>query len=225
MDDVISDRFATLEEQGQALLGGIQRSSYGDGSDEYYVSERRVHEYTQWLNSVASLIKTVALPHSHYPNQLDTLLAHDNMAVGVVTLVVKQVHGLLVAARQDWNDGLLRKIEFIIAAATFDDFLDQAQAYFDQGRKMEAAVLASAVLEDSVKKVATKADLDASGMTLDPLVDQLVKAGVLTPVKAKRWKSFAGIRNKALHAEWEHFDLEDVGALLGGLREIVADHL
>ncbi|MEK9501394.1 hypothetical protein [Gaopeijia maritima] len=225
MDDVIGAKFDSLEAQGHALLQAIPKSSYRDGSDEYYAPEAKTHEYAAWLASVGNLLKTVALPGSHYPAQVDVLLAHEHMSNGVVTHVVKQLLGILAAAHQDWKQGLLRKIEFIVAAETFDDFLDQADEYFASKKKKEAAVLASAVLEDAVKKVCVKAGVEPAGQTLDPLIDQLVKTGALTPVKAKRWKSFAGVRNKALHAEWDSFDLDDVKALLGGLREIVTDHL
>jgi polyhydroxyalkanoate synthesis regulator phasin len=43
------------------------------------------------------------------------------------------------------------------------------------------------------------------GKSLESLIDDLVKVGVFTDVKAKRVKSFARIRNHALHAEWDEF--------------------
>jgi len=225
VDDLIAGRFEALAGQGKALLHAIPLSSFGDGSDDYYAPATRTDEYAAWLASVANLLKTVALPGSHYPAQIDVVLAHEHMAHGIVTHVVKQVYGLLVAAHNDWKSGLLRKIEFVFAAATFDGFLDHADEYLKLAKKNESAVLVSAVLEDAVKKVALKAGLDPTGETLDPLIDELVKAGALTPVKAKRWKSFTGVRNKALHAEWDAFDIGDVGAALTGVREIVADYL
>ena len=51
--------------------------------------------------------------------------------------------------------------------------------------------------------------------SLDPLIDELVKNEVITPVKAKRIKGFAAVRNHALHAEWEEFDIKDVGVKQG----------
>ena len=225
MKDLIDTRFAQLEQEGQALASTIGRSSFGDGSDNYYVPESRTIEYTAWLSSAAGLLHTVSPPGSPYPEQVETLMAHKDMNIGVVTHAFKQVLGVFMAAHRDWRDGLLAQVEYMIAAATFDDFLDQADTYFKAKKKLESSVLGSAVLEDAVKKVAKKNGIDPSRTTLDPLIDRLVKAGVLSPVKAKRWKSFAGVRNKALHADWDAFDLDDVGALITGVREVVSDYL
>jgi hypothetical protein len=52
-----------------------------------------------------------------------------------------------------------------------------------------------------------------------------VQAGVLTQVKAKRVRSFAGVRNHALHAEWDKFDISDVGAMIKGIRELIEEFL
>jgi uncharacterized protein YutE (UPF0331/DUF86 family) len=120
---------------------------------------------------------------------------------------------------------MLAKIEYIIAAATFDEFLDHAKEYHGANKKMEASVLASAVLEDTVKKIAAKNSIVSAGTTLDPLIDEFVKNGVFTPVKAKRVKAFIAVRNKAFHAEWDQFDIKDVGKLIEGTKELVEDFL
>jgi len=45
--------------------------------------------------------------------------------------------------------------------------------------------------------------------------------GAVTSVKAKRWKSYAGVRNSVLHAQWNNFDISDVGDMIKGTREII----
>ena len=86
-------------------------------------------------------------------------------------------------------------------------------------------MLASAVLEDSIKRIAVKNQVDPKGLSLEPLIDELAKRSVFSPVKTKRIKSFAGVRNHALHAEWEKLDLKDVGAQIAGIRELLDEHL
>ncbi len=48
---------------------------------------------------------------------------------------------------------------------------------------------------------------------------------IFTLVKAKRIKGFARVRNHALHAEWNKFDIKDVGELISGTREIIDNFL
>ena len=133
--------------------------------------------------------------------------------------------GLLIGAKEEWEHGLLEKIEYIIAGATFDDFLDHVTQYHKGNKKIEAAVLGSAVLEDTVKKIAQKNVIQTSGKSLDSLIDSLVKGNVLTPVKGKRVKAYIGVRNCALHAEWDKFEISDVGELINGTRELIENYL
>ena len=97
--------------------------------------------------------------------------------------------------------------------------------YHKGNRKTEASVLASAILEDSVKKIASRHGIKTGGVSLDPLIDELVKAGVFTLVKAKRVRGCAAVRNHALHAEWDEFDIRDVGELIKGTRELIEEFL
>ncbi|GAI03064.1 unnamed protein product, partial [marine sediment metagenome] len=138
------------------------------------------------------------------------------MDIGIPSKIVLKMLGLLISAQEEWSKGMLREIEYVIAAETFDDFLDHAASYHKAGKKIEASVLASAVLEDTIKKIAVKNSMETRERSLDPLIDDLKAAGVFTPVKAKRVKAYAGIRNKADHAEWDEFDIKDVGQMIEG---------
>jgi len=119
----------------------------------------------------------------------------------------------------------LRSFEFIIAAQAFDSFLDHAEEFQEAGQKDEAAVLASVVLEDTLKKIASANGIATDKLTIDPMVDELTKRGVFNSVKAKRIKAMGGVRNKALHASWGDFDLLDVKSLIDGTRELIDKYL
>jgi hypothetical protein len=182
-------------------------------------------EFLAWCSSVANLITAIAPSSSPLHKQVSAILEHDDLKNGVPSNVVLQMRGLLASTREEFEHGLLGKLEYIVAAATFDDFLDHAAAYHKGGKKIEASVLASTVLEDTVKKIAGKNSITVAGRSLDPLIDDLVKAGIFTPVKAKRVKSFVAVRNHALHAEWDSFDLRDVGELITGTRDLIEGFL
>ena len=121
--------------------------------------------------------------------------------------------------------GLLKKIEYIVVATAFDDFLDHAETFHKANMAREAGVLAAVVLEDVIKRIAEKNGVSPSGQSLEPLVDVLVKAQVFTPVKAKRIKAYVGVRNPALHAEWDKFDIRDAGDLITGTRDLIEHYL
>jgi hypothetical protein len=222
MLDAIDARFKELIATGRALA---QRLPYNDFGPGYWVGVESQVEYQRWLSTATNLIRLVAPRSKSYNDDLHQLTTHENLKNGLPALVVRRMLGLVEAAQSDWESGLLRQVEFMIAAETFDDFLDKAVVYHKGNRKIESAVLASAVLEDTVKKICMKNDVVRSGRSLEELIDDLVKADTLTPVKAKRVKAAAGVRNHALHAEWEEFDIKDVGGLLETLRELVSEYL
>ena len=84
-----------------------------------------------------------------YPNRLANLL------------------GVLNSAHAEWSRGLLLDLEFRFVGPAFEEFLRHATDYLGSGRKMESAILASAVLEDTVKKVCRKFSIDHSDKELD----------------------------------------------------------
>ncbi|MBX9901021.1 MAG: hypothetical protein K2Y28_09590 [Burkholderiaceae bacterium] len=186
---------------------------------------RDIVESQSWLSSAANAIQQVAPDGSFFRLELDRLMANDQLKGGIPISTIEKLLGLLQSVKLEAEGGLLVKLEDQVVATAFDDFLDQASQYHKSGKIKEAAVLASAVLEDTVKRISVKAGLDPKSLSLEPLIDALAKLSVFTPVKAKRVKSYAAIRNHALHAEWAQLDLKDVGAQISGLRELLDEHL
>lgn len=223
MKEKITERFDELIEQGRELSSKIGTDSRG--RPKYWVDEAQISLYQEWLSSVSNLLRVVTQRDSHYFKEVDRLMKQPERSGGIPTSVVMKMSGLLTSAKTEWSKGMLREVEYIIAAETFDDFLDHAAHYHKANKKIESSVLASAVLEDTIKKIAIKNSMEAKRKNLDPLINELVKHGVFTPVKAKRIKSYTGIRNKALHAEWDEFDIKDVGGMVEGIRELIEKYL
>ena len=231
----ITNRFNMLIEKGTQLLetlgpgfaGGDMYGNikYDQNSYEHWVSGKKIPEFKSWLTSASNFIHFVVLPESPLAKECNRIMADKNLGGGVTSNAMVLMLGLLTGAKDEWDHGFLGKIEYIVAGATFDDFLDHAAEYHRGNKKIEAAVLSCAVLEDTVNKIAQKNGIQTSGKTLDPLIDALVKANVFTLVKGKRVKAYAGVRNKALHAEWDKFEISDVGALIDGTRELLENYL
>jgi uncharacterized protein YutE (UPF0331/DUF86 family) len=218
MDEAISNRFKTLLEAGSALK---QRLASQGNDTRSWVPTQDLSDFQSWMASAANLIKLVALNDNPLNKMVDDILNNENNANGIYLNMFKKLHGTLIAAHNEWENGLLRKIEYIISGANFDEFLDHANLYHKAGKKIEASVLASAVLEDLLKKISIKNSINPEGLSLEPLIEELVKKGVINSVKAKRLKSYSGLRNYALHAEWDNFDIKDVGDMIRGIKELI----
>lgn len=127
---------------------------------------------------------------------------------------------MLEGITKDWEAGLLAKIKYVVAASGFDTFLDHASEYHASGKKQEGAVLVSAVLEDTLNKLAEKYGIEKS-RSLSPLVNRFQSKGIIKPVKAKRVKGLISLRNSAFHARWDEFDLRDVAKAIEDTRELL----
>jgi len=139
-------------------------------------------------------------------------------AVGKVAEILRQL-------LSDMDAGLLGSVADRARAETFDNFLDHGQAYLKEGRVREAGVVVGVVFEDAVRRICGKHSITEAGAKLDSLISELVKANVLTEMKAKRARVAAGIRTKATHAQWQEFSESDVGEALAFTRELVENQL
>ncbi|MDO9041909.1 MAG: hypothetical protein Q7U64_06155 [Desulfocapsaceae bacterium] len=221
MKEDFEQRISELVLEGKTLVDTLRKSRSGF---EYYVPNARTVEYQKWLGSTVNLLKLIDQPYGIFVTE-STRLFNENTTSSIMSHVVQKMYGILTSAQDEWQRGFLRKVEFIVIADAYDDFLDHASIYHKGNKKIESAVLASTVLEDTIKKIAQKHNVDSKGKSLEPLIDELVKEGIITQVKGKRIKGFAGVRNHALHAEWDEFDIKDVGQLISGVRELIENFL
>lgn len=177
------------------------------------------------MASAANAVLQVAPHDSFFHAEINRLTTDSQLKNGIPLGVLQKVQGILKSVQTEAQNGLLAKLEYQVFATAFDDFLDHASQFHKSGKAKESAILVSAVLEDTLKRIAVKNDIDPAGYTLEPLIDELTKMGIFTPVKAKRMKSYSGVRNAALHAEWDKLDLKDIGNVIEGVRELLDGYL
>jgi hypothetical protein len=213
MLDSIHKRVDALKAEGVRLTSSL--------SDGWLVPGTQLREWQRWFTSAANVISVIALPGSVHRAQMDSILMHPDMQKGMPANLGRKMLGVLESLAVDLEAGLLKNFEYIVLGASFDNFLDHATEFHRANKKLEAAVLAGVVLEDTMRKIAEKHGIEARGPSLESLTDELVKRHVLSPVKAKRIKAYAGTRNRALHADWEGFDIRDVGEMISGVRELI----
>ncbi len=143
----------------------------------------------------------------------------------VIQKAVGELSETLTQVLSDMEAGLLGSVADHARAETFDNFLDHGQAYLNEGSVREAGVIVGVVFEDSVRRICRKHSITEAGVKLDALISELVKANVVTAVKAKRARVAAHVRTQATHAQWDQFTPSDVAEALGFTRELVEGQL
>lgn len=177
-----------------------------------------------WLASAQNIVHLVVTnPGDPYRASVDKVCSYKRglrvqESVGEVSVILR----LLL---HDIDSGLLASIENQTRAFVFDDFLDHAKEYAKNKLSKEAGVIAGVVFEDTLRSICRNKGIAEKSNKLDSLIDELVKEGILTQLKAKRAKVAAHVRTKATHAQWDEFDLEDVNTTIDFTEELILKHL
>ncbi|MFH1703291.1 MAG: hypothetical protein ABIB41_07670 [Nitrospirota bacterium] len=153
MDQNLQTRCIELIEKGKQIVGQIQ---YYEGSPTYWYRDEQNADIQAWIASVGNFFRLTATPDTYYHQECARILDDSDLRRGVPFHVVQKLNGLLKSIKEEIERALLRKAEYLFIATTFDDFLDHASTYHKGGKKIESSVLASAVFEDTIRKIATK---------------------------------------------------------------------
>lgn len=121
---------------------------------------------------------------------------------------------ILQAAKVEVEGGWLFTVEGRVSAEIFADFIALAKEALDDNKDV-AAVLACAALEDALKRVAIKENLDVDDKDMSEVINALKAKGVIKGAQAPIVQSYVKLRNKAFHAEWDKFDKESVSSVIG----------
>lgn len=181
-------------------------------------------ECQYWLSRLLAFLRS-SLPETSLPYQGAVEMAHhSHRSGGIYQQDIAILVGHLKAIRDAVKAGELRRFEDQVAAGDLRQFLDYSKVFGNQGRKVESSVIASAVFEDAVRRIADSHGIDRT-TKLDVLISALQSARVISKLEAKKLRVYASIRNAALHASWDEFELSDVIDLIDGTDNLVNQHL
>jgi hypothetical protein len=114
----------------------------------------------------------------------------------------------------------------LVAASILGDFLEMAEHLLAQGYKDPAASLIGAVLEDGLRKVATRAGIPVTSSDgLDSLNGKCADAGLYGALQKSQVNSVRIVRNGADHGHFEQYAAADVRAALEAVRNLLAAQL
>jgi len=121
---------------------------------------------------------------------------------------------ILQAAKAEIEGGWLFTVEGQVSAEIFADFIALAKETLDDNKDV-AAVLACAALEDALKRVAIKENLDVDDKDMSEVINALKAKGIIKGAQIPIVKGYVKLRNKAFHAEWDKIGKESVSSVIG----------
>ncbi len=120
---------------------------------------------------------------------------------------------ILQTAKNEIEGGWLFTIEGQISAEIFADFIALAKKALDENKDV-AAVLACAAIEDALKRLAMKENIDVSDKEMSDVINALKAKGIIKGAQSSIIQSYVQLRNKAFHAQWDKIDKESVSGLI-----------
>lgn len=142
---------------------------------------------------------------------------------------------LLTRIKEDVMDGWLTDVKSLLSAELFSNFLDMAEHLIDENYKDAAAVIIGGVLEENLRILCTKNEIDV--FTIDAKTNKhknknaenlnvdLCKKGVYNTVVQKSITSWLAIRNNAAHCHYGEYDLPQVKNLLSSVTDFTTKFL
>lgn len=144
---------------------------------------------------------------------------------GVMDVRISVVlHGYLANLITELDNDLIGRVVERAVGTVIADFVSLAQDALDQNQKDVAAVLASAALEDALKRKAEELEIDVDGKELSDVVNALKATSFFQGPQHKIVTSFVALRNKAMHADWARISKPDVESLVAFIKSFLLEH-
>ncbi len=160
---------------------------------------------------------------SEYYKTIEEYFQHDKR----IYTRYNYVWGSSYALNQDLQKDYLKNLSELIHGDIFSDYLDMGQHLLEEGYKDASAVIAGSTLEEHLRKLCEKKEIDIEITTskgikpkkADMMNSELTKEGVYSKSQQKQITAWLGIRNDAAHGHHDKYNKEQVKFIILGLRD------
>lgn len=176
-------------------------------------------DYSEWKVGILNLLKKVAGEKSdHYID-----FQNEINETGHAKYFVEYGNGVLAALKKDMESGLLGRIEGLLTAEIFTDFLTMAEHLLAQGYKDPAAFLIGATLEEGLRRIAQNNNIKVSDSDdISSLCTKIKDANIFDEIKRKQVMAWKAIRDHADHGKFDQYSKEQVELMLMGARDFLS---
>ncbi|MGA2324257.1 MAG: DUF4145 domain-containing protein [Sedimentisphaerales bacterium] len=213
-DKIVSeiDELVTVTEK---LSRDASQSSGGLGHD-------RIEELSAITSRGGQLILRLYGKDSQYQANFQNVLKTPQFATmhSGYYMHISQLLGILRGVQHDIKSGMLSDFRQLFQSEIFADFIALAKEVLDDNKDV-AVVLACAALEDSLKRVAIKENLNVDDKDMSDIINALKTKGVIKGAQVPIVQSYVKLRNKAFHAEWDKIDKESVSSVIGFTEQFI----
>jgi len=177
--------------------------------------------FQQWRTSSLALLGSVLGSNSIHYREFDERCQYSSRYYeaesGLATLR---------AAKEDIEGGYLQKVEMLVSASVFSDFIEMAAHLLENGYKDPAASLIGAVLEDGLRRICASNNTTVkSNDSINSLNQILAQKNVYNPLQQKQIQVWNDIRNNADHGHFDQYESQNVKDMLEGVQSFLTKYL
>ncbi|MFI5166164.1 MAG: DUF4145 domain-containing protein [Thermoanaerobaculales bacterium] len=176
--------------------------------------------YQEWVTNALNLLQGVFGQQSPHWRNLQELYSKFR---GSESNVFEAI-GVFRAAKSDYEGGYLFNVERSISGEVLGDFVALAKSALREGHKDVAAVLASAALEDALKRYAAASGLSVEDASMQTVVAALKTKGFVSGAQKTLLEAMPKLRDYAMHANWDKLSEPDVGSVIGFVEQFLLSH-
>jgi hypothetical protein len=136
----------------------------------------------------------------------------------------ESIAGILRNIHEELNSNLIRNIANEAAGEVIGDLVALAKIELKAGFTNVASVLASAALEDALKRKAEQLGINTQNKTLETIINALKSKSFFKGAQVPIVTSYVRLRNAAMHADWDKIQDADVNSLIGFLEPFLIDN-
>lgn len=190
----------------------------------YKTSNSFSENYTQFRSGSLSLIKTI------YGNEHPYYIEFDNKTKQGFGYLIPYGRGILLAIKNEIEDGWLFTVKGLVSAEIFSDFLEMAKHLLDEKYKDPAAVMIGSVLEEHLRQLCNKHSIDTTFLNqksevkpkkADMLNADLAKHSIYNLLEQKNVTAWLDLRNKAAHGLYLEYDHNQVDLMYQGVLDFM----
>jgi len=205
----ILERLGSLISMGETVIKSTR--------DNYEVEGDLFH---QWRTSSLALLSATLGPESVHYREFEECCKKSLCHQAIQGL------GILKAVREDIAGGYLQKVEMLVSASVFSDFLEMAEHLLDNGFKDPAASLIGAVLEDGLRRICRNNDLPVkSDDNISSLNRKLADKDVYNRLQQREIEVWNKLRDYADHGHFDEYKIDNVKDMLEGVQKFLSGYL
>jgi HEPN domain-containing protein len=217
-NEIILKKFEKLKGTAQRIF---QECGWDNGEWDRFPN---TSDYLTFRVEVTNLVEKICGKNSSHYLELRNIANSKEMVSNPYYFSL--CSGILEAAYNDFTEGFLADLKLLVSADIFIELLEQAETLFKADYYIPAASLAGAILEDTLKKICIKQNIEIPDKpNINKLNSLLAKEGIYEKLQQKRITTYADVRNNADHGDFDKFKKEDVEDMLKWIPRFQEEYL